>query len=311
MFRSRDENLRSVFILLFLNVAFFLLEHQDPEKYARLFRFDWSAVLHGEVWRVFTWQFAQAGQGWLEAVALFVTLLLLYMMGTALEEEWGTRHFIALFAISTLVTSGVAAWLGVSLLSTYFVYHTLLFVYAAAFPQQMLYLFGAIPVRFRLIAMVSFVALVYGVLAGGKANLAALAGATSGFVYFVMLRVRIVIVTAKTAPPVPAVPRIDTVALHNAARYAAIKQALASGSTADVERLIGQCERDTVPNVNVCPPPDYKPEATDGYCIRCEGFAECSARYLRARVGPAAAFSAATTAAAPAPTAPPEPAPLA
>jgi len=72
-----------------------------------------------------------------------------------------------------------------------------------------------------------------------------------------------------------------------------------------VERLIAQCERDTVPGVNVCPPADYKPDHTDGYCIRCEGFAECSARYLRSRV-PAAAIAAATAAPAPAP----EPAPL-
>jgi len=26
---------------------------------------------------------------------------------------------------------------------------------------------------------------------------------------------------------------------------------------------------------------DYKPEAQDGYCLRCEGFAECTARHLR------------------------------
>ncbi len=308
MFRSRGENLRSVFILLFLNVAFFLLEHQDPEKYARVFRFDWAAVKQWELWRLFTWQFRQAGDGWLEALALFVTLLLLYMMGTAIEEEWGTRHFLNLFALSTLVSAATAAWLGIPLLGTYFVYYTLLFVYAAAFPQQTLYLFGAIPVRFRLIALVSFAALLYGVFAGGLANVAALAGALAGFVYFVMLRVRIVIVTAKTAPPVVAVPRIDTIALHNAARFAAMKQAMASGSAAEAERLIAQCERDKVPNVNVCPPADFKPESTDGYCIRCEGFAECSARHLRARLGAAAVVSAATTATAPA--APPEPAPL-
>src|SRR5688572_3089655 len=174
MFRSRGENLRSVYILLFLNVAFFLLEHQDPEKYARLFRFEWSAVLGGEAWRVFTWQFTQAGDGWLETLALFVTLLLLYMMGTALEEEWGTRHFATLFALSTLTSAGIAAWLGIPLLGTYFVYYTLLFVYAAMFPHQTLYLFGAIPVRFRLIAIVSLAALLYGVFAGGVANVAAL-----------------------------------------------------------------------------------------------------------------------------------------
>ena len=40
-------------------------------------------------------------------------------------------------------------------------------------------------------------------------------------------------------------------------------------------------EREIVRGVNICPPADYKPENSDGYCIRCEGFAECSARYLK------------------------------
>jgi membrane associated rhomboid family serine protease len=311
MARSRrDQNLRSVFILLFLNVAFFLLEHQDPEKYASLFRFDWNAVLHGEVWRLVTWQFTQAGDGWLETLALFVTLLLLYMMGAAIEEEWGTRHFASLFAISTVVSAGTAAWLGIPLLGTYFVYYTLLYVYAAAFPLQTLYLFGVIPVRFRLIALVSFVALLYGVFAGGAANIAALAGAAVGFVYFLMLRIRIVIVRAQQVPPVPAVPRVDTTALHNAARFVAMKHAVASGSPVEAERLIAQFDRDTVPNVNICPPADFKPDATDGYCVRCEGFAECSARHLRARFA-ATATTTVSAAATAAPAASPEPAPLA
>jgi hypothetical protein len=80
--------------------------------------------------------------------------------------------------------------------------------------------------------------------------------------------------------------------MHNAARYAGIKQALAGANDADVERLIAQADRETVANVNICPPADYKPEAVDGYCIRCEGFAECSARYLRANRPRAAAPTA-------------------
>jgi membrane associated rhomboid family serine protease len=280
MFRSRGQNLRSVFILLFLNVAFFLLEHQDPEKYVRLFRFDWNAVMQGEVWRLVTWQFTAAGEGWLEALSLLVTLLLLYMMGSALEEEWGTLHFAALFAVSTLTSAGVAASLGVTLLGTYFVYYTLLFVYAAAFPQQVLYLFGVVPVRFRLIALISLGALVYGVFAGGAANVAALVGAMAAFVYYLLQRVRVVVVPSPQAAG-GETPRVDTVAMHNAARLAAMKKALASRSDADVDRLIAQCDRETLPGVNICPPPDYKPDNVDGYCIRCEGFAECSARHLR------------------------------
>lgn len=301
MFRSRSENLRSVFVLLFLNVAFFLLEHQDPEKYARLFSFNREAFRGGEYWRLFTWQFTQAGEGWMEALALFITLLLLYMMGTALEEEWGTFHFIMLFLISTLTSAGVAAWLNVPLLGTYFIYFTLLFVYASAFPQQTFYLFGAVPVRVRLLAVFALAILVYGVMQGGAPNMAALAGAAASYIYYLSYRIRIRFVTVEEErqgsteiPPV----RIDTTAIHNAARYSAIRQALARASAADAERLLEQCEREIVPGVNICPPTDYKPEGADGYCIRCEGFAECSARYLKANQ-PAAAPSAALASEAP------------
>lgn len=281
MFRSRGENLKSVFILLFLNVAFFLLEHQDPEKYQRLFRFDAEAVGAGEVWRVVTYQFTQAGTGWLEALSLFITLLLLYMMGSALEEEWGTWNFITLFAISTLTTAGVAAYLGAALMGTYFIYFTLLFVYAAAFPQQTFYLFGAVPVRVRVLALFALAVLVYGALSGGAANLAALAGAAVAYVFYLSHRVRVRIVTqADIAEDVPPV-RIDATPVQNGARYHAIKHALASSADAELERLLTLCEREITPNVNICPPADYKPENADGYCIKCEGFAECSARYLK------------------------------
>lgn len=284
MFRFRGENLRSVSILLFLNVAFFMLEHQDPERYARLFSFNADAVAAGELWRVFTYQFTQAGTGWLEALALFITLMLLYMMGSALEEEWGTWNFLTLFAISTLTTAGVAAYLGIPLLGTYFVYFTLLFVYASAFPQQAFYLFGAIPVRVRFLAAFALAVLVYGAISGGAANQAALAGATAGYFYYLSHRIRIRIVTANdivTEPDELPQVRIDTTPIQNAARFNAMKQAIAARSDADIERLLTQCERDVTPGVNICPPVDYKPEHADGYCVRCEGFAECSARYLR------------------------------
>ena len=282
MFRSRGENLRSVFVLLFLNVAFFLLEHQDPAKYARFFSFNWDAVKAGETWRVVTWQFTQAGNGWMEALSLFITLLLLYMMGSALEEEWGTFHFVTLFTISTLASAGTAAWMGIPLFGTYFIYFTLLFVYASAFPQQTFFLFGVIPVRVRLLAAIALAILVYGVLQGGQANIAAFAGAVAAYLYYLSQRIRVRFITAEDEEePEPAPVRIDTTAIHNGARFAQIKQALARKSESDLQRLLGHCEREITPNVNICPPADYKPEHQDGYCIRCEGFAECTVRYLK------------------------------
>jgi membrane associated rhomboid family serine protease len=281
MFRSRGENFRFVYVLLFLNVAFFLLEYQDKEKYARLFAFDWDAVMNGQVWRLVSYQFTQAGSAFMQALSLFITLLLLYMMGSALEEEWGSLHFITLFAASTFGSAAVAALLGIPLLGTYFVYFTLLFVYAAAFPQQTFYLFGMMPVRVRVLALFSLAVLVYGVVSGGAANAAALGGAVAGYIYYLTQRVRARFVVPVAVPAEAPRVKIDTTAIMNAARYAAVRQALAKGEEAEIDRLQQQCERDTVANVNICPPADYKPEGTDGYCIRCEGFAECSARYLR------------------------------
>ncbi len=281
MFRSRGENLRSIYILVFLNIAFFFLEYQDAAKYARLFSFDKVAVLQGEIWRIFTYQFTQSGQGWFifpKALVLFFTLLLLYIMGSALEEEWGTWHFLTFFVISTLAAAGAAAYLGIHLLGSYFVNFSLLFAYATTFPQQTFYLFAVVPVRFRWIAYVAALLLIAGVFAGGAANVAALIGAVASYVYYLTQRIRIVFRDDSVADETR--DSTDTNAIRNAARFVAIKKAIAAKSATDIDRLMAQCERDQIRGVNICPPVDYKPEHSDGYCIRCEGFAECSARYL-------------------------------
>jgi membrane associated rhomboid family serine protease len=278
---KRAENLHSVYVLLFLNIAFFFLEHQDAGKYARMFSFDWSAVTSGEVWRLVTWQFTQAGQGWFafpKPVVLFFTLLLLYIMGSAVEDVWGSVHFLALFVASTLTSALTAAFFGVPLLGSYFVNFSLLFVYAATFPQQTFYLFGMMPVRIRWIAWVAAFVLISGVVAGGAANAAAAAGAAVSLAYYMLMR-RPVTEAVKFAEPPPAAAG-DTTAVRNAARFVGIRKVLASGKSAEIDRLSDQFKREVVRGVNICPPVDYKPENSDGYCIRCDGFAECSARYL-------------------------------
>lgn len=282
MFRTRGENLKSVHVLLFLNVAFFFLEYQDAEKYARLFSFNRASVMAGEIWRLFSYQFTQGGQGWFSfptPVVLFFTLLLLYLMGTALEEEWGTRHFVSLFAISTIASAAAAAYLGIPLIGSYFVNFTLLFVFASAFPGQTFYMFGVVPVRIRWIAAVAALVLIAGVFAGGAANAAALAGAVAGYIYFLAQRVRRLETTPQ--PPVRTERQIrEVTATRNGARFVAIRRALAAGNAGELDRLAAHCHREITPGVNICPPVDYKPENSDGYCIRCEGFPECAARFL-------------------------------
>jgi membrane associated rhomboid family serine protease len=285
MARSRGENLRSVYILLFLNIAFYLLQHQDPEKFTRLFAFDRHAVAAGEIWRLFTYQFAQAGQVGLLAIptvlSLFINLILLTLMGLNVEEEWGTFHFINFYLISTLATAGVAAWINTPLLGSFFINFTLLFVYASINREKAFYLSPSIPIRVTLLAWIAFAALVVGVIFGGRWNLAALAGALAGYAYYLLNRVEVVPVTPSGYAPSPQEEKGVSIAMRNSARVTAVKKVLASAVDADIDRLIGIAERETVRGVNICPPVDYKPDNSDRYCVRCEGFAECTARYMR------------------------------
>src|SRR5437867_11715131 len=109
MFRSKGENLRTIYILLFLNIAFFLLQHQDPQKFASIFAFDWHLFARGEFWRAFTYQFVQAGHVGLLTLppvsTLFLNLILLTLMVMSVVDDYGTRHVLHFFQISTLITA--------------------------------------------------------------------------------------------------------------------------------------------------------------------------------------------------------------
>jgi hypothetical protein len=138
----------------------------------------------------------------------------------------------------------------------------------------------AVPVRW--LAYAAMFLLVMGALAGGMTNIAALAGALVATAYAVALRTPVRMMASKTAKvPEAVAPSPESTGIRNAARYVAIKRAVLTRSPADVEKLIAQSDREKIHGVNICPPADYKPESNDGYCIRCDGFAECSARYLR------------------------------
>jgi membrane associated rhomboid family serine protease len=289
MFRSRGENLRSTYILLFLNVAFFMLQFQDGQKFAHLFGFDRNAVATGQIWRLFTYQFAQAGHVGLFTIPPILTLLLnlvlLALMGFAVEEQWGTGNFLRFYLMSTLTTALVAAWFNTPLMGSFFINFTLLFVYAALNRDQTFYLSTILPIRVTFLAWLALAALLTGVFLGSKANLAALAGAVVGFGYYISQRVRVLAVASRDFGPVP--PRLESedaaviAATRNITRVAAVKRALTTGSDSDIRRLIDLAEREKVSGVNICEPVDFKPEHSDRYCIRCEGFAECTARHLR------------------------------
>src|SRR5262249_29583425 len=160
----------------------------------------------------------------------------------AVEEAWGTRHFLTLFALSTLGSAAAAAVLGVPLLGSYFINFTLLFVYAALNRDQTFFLSTAIPVRGTFLALLALGSLLVGVLFGNASNIAALAGAAVAFLYYLSQRVKRA--PSGFAPKEEADPL--AMVTRNITRVAAMKKAMAMRSDADIDRLIAVSENEVV-----------------------------------------------------------------
>jgi membrane associated rhomboid family serine protease len=285
MFRRRGENLHSIYIFLFLNILFFVLQFQDQARYMALFAFNRDAVLAGEYWRILTYQFIQLGGFFIfssPAISLFFSLVILYIMGGAVEEEWGTFNFVSFYLISTLVSAGAAALLNVPIFGTFFISYSLLFVYATLFPDTTFYVMYVLPVQVKWIAFLVLAMLCIQVFGGRGGGMAAMAGAAASYAFFLLHRS--MPSRGRKMPQAAADTSADNavaMATKNTTRWTAIKNAVSTRSDSEIDRLIAQSQKDIVAGVNICPPADYKPEAADRYCVRCDGFAECSARYLQ------------------------------
>lgn len=277
--RGRD-NIHSIYVLLFLNIAFYIFQTQDLEKYVALFALDRAAIFEGQLWRLFTYQFIQSG-----AIALFFDLLVLYIMGAVLEELWGTWDFVAFYLLAMGGSAAVGLLLNYPLMGAYFVTYSLLFAYAHTFPEQTFLIFFVLPVKVKWIAWFAAALLAIGVVMRSPTSLAALGGVVVALAYYWLRHgpARILPprrVSAAFRPP-PMSEGNEGLGEKNLARFAEMTKALSEGSAEERRILAESIARDIKPGVNICPPADYKPENEDRYCVRCEGFAECSVRYLK------------------------------
>lgn len=281
------ENFHSIYILLFLNVAFFFMQLQDASRFVQAFALERSRVMAGELWRLFTYQFLTSSFLGSAAVGIFVTLLILYIMGSAIEEEYGSVQFLTLFLISTFTTAGIAFVLGSPLIGSFFLAYSLLFVYADLYPEQTFYILFVLPMKVKWIAWIALAFLVLGVIGRSPSSFAAAGGALATFGYYRLALGRGFRFAPRTSrPPLPAraagsSSSAEALAQANLARFAEISGVLESGSLEERQALIERLSEGVVPGVNICPPADYKPKNEDLYCVRCEGFNECSIRYIR------------------------------
>ena len=144
------------------------------------------AILHGQVWRLFTWILIPPSSG-----NIFLVLIMLYFycsIGTTLERTWGTyRYNVYLFqgmlftivgsfllmgyhylvdadTLAAMSAKGLEvyfSYIGILYFSTIYVNMSIFLAFAATFPEAQVYLMFFIPVKIKWMGIIYAVMLLF------------------------------------------------------------------------------------------------------------------------------------------------------
>jgi membrane associated rhomboid family serine protease len=138
-------------------------------------------VLRGEVWRLVTYLFIPPSSSpmWI----LFV-LYFYYMVGSALESEWGSFRFNIFYLMGMLGTTAAAFITGYGATSLY-INMSLFLAFARIYPDYELLLFFVLPIKVKYLAMVDWAFFFFTLLFGDMASrLVAVVSIINYFLFF-------------------------------------------------------------------------------------------------------------------------------
>lgn len=125
-----------------------------------------SAILSGEVWRIFTFLIQPPSDS---LIFIIFALYLYYMIGMALETTWSAFRFNAYFFAGVFfhILAAILVYIitGMSLpLDTTYLNLSLFFAFAAVYPNMQVLFFFIIPIKIKYLAMLNGVFFAYTIL---------------------------------------------------------------------------------------------------------------------------------------------------
>lgn len=143
-----------------LIVYFFTLIDPSNVLY-RFLCFNRSAILHGQVWRLFTYIFIPTSSG----IWLFLLLFAYYGIGRMVEAVWGTLKF-NLFYLCGVVIMDIAGLIMGRTATTYYLNLSLFLALATMYPDNKVLLMYIIPIKMKYLAWVYLAFTVFDVIQG-------------------------------------------------------------------------------------------------------------------------------------------------
>jgi len=173
-------------------VIFFLLGIARPHVAERMLLVP-SRVLEGEIWRLLVFPFTPpmlnpSSPFYGVGVLLFaVELYVLYLMGSALERQWGAFRLNVYYLLGYLFAVAAACLIPGQVASTAFWYGSIFLAFAFLFPDFQFLLFFIIPVKVKWLATIMWIFYGIGFLAGGWMVRALIVASVANFFCFFTL----------------------------------------------------------------------------------------------------------------------------
>ncbi len=118
-------------------------------------------IMHGQVWRIFTFVLTPPSGGMFFAL---MQLAFLYFTGNLLQNHWGTLRF-NLFYFCGMLGSMIAGFI-TGYATSYYVNLSLMLAVAILYPMMQVNLYGILPIRMKWLALLDLVLLLPGLVSG-------------------------------------------------------------------------------------------------------------------------------------------------
>lgn len=138
-----------------------------PGIYYNFLTLDFVKIMHGQIWRIFTFILAPAPlDGFFDIFFFVITVHIYYLFGHSLENVWGAFRFnlyfiggIILTVLAELllfVTTGQSVYYG----GMNYLYQSMFFAFCVLFPENQFLIYFVFPIKAKILAVLDAILLV-------------------------------------------------------------------------------------------------------------------------------------------------------
>jgi len=195
MFKTLERKLSrfaipNLTLYLVAGQALFFLISVSEHRFPNVVQLVPALVEHGQVWRLVTFLFIPMpagglfGSGPVYILFLFIELYLLYLMGSALEAEWGAFRY-NVFVLVGWVANIAAAWFFPDKpASNLYLMTSILLAFAILYPDFLFYIWFILPVKAKWLGVATWIMFGINLARGDWATRLLILASTLNFVLF-------------------------------------------------------------------------------------------------------------------------------